>query len=138
MSHRLGKVCAVALLLAAVGCSADSFLLTWPGAGGKQHVLSGSVHDVAERLRVELGKINVLVAVNPMGDGTVRLNGQTKSGQRFALVLKRHPSNRGEQTAISVEWEKDADEQFWAAVLDLLVRPVPLAPTSADGINAGR
>ena len=39
------------------------------------------------------------------------------------------------------EWEKDADEQFWAGVLELLVHPATLAngaPTSADGINSRR
>jgi hypothetical protein len=138
MSRRLGKVCAATLLLAVVGCSAGSFLLSWPGANGKQQILSGSVQDVAERLQVELGKIHVVVAVNPMDNGTIRLNGQTKSGQRFSLVLKRHATSRGEQTALSVEWEKDADEEFWASVLDVLVRPAPVAPTSPDGINAGR
>lgn len=138
MSRRLGIACAAALLVAVVGCSAGSFLLSWTGANGKQQILSGSVQEVADRLQVELGKIHVIVAVNPMDNGTVRLNGQTKSGQRFCLVLKRHATSHGEQTALTVEWEKDADEQFWASVLDLLVRPAPVAPTSPDGINAGR
>jgi hypothetical protein len=75
-----------------------------------------------------------------MDDGTVKLNGQTKSGKRFALLLKRQATSQGENTAISVEWEKDADEEFWTIVLGLLVNPAPVvtgASTSADGVNSG-
>jgi hypothetical protein len=141
MSRRLGMMCAVALLFAAAGCSAGSFLLSWVGSGGKQQVVSGSVDEVAARLKASLNKVDIIVAINPMDDGTVKLNGQTKSGQRFALVLKRHMTSRGENTAITIEWEKDADEQFWATVLNLLVQPAPVAngpAASANGANSGR
>lgn len=141
MSRRLGMVCAAALLIAAVGCSAGSFLLSWVGSGGKRQVVTGSVNDVAARLQASLGKIDIIVAVNPIEDGIVKLNGQTKSGQRFALVLKRQTTNRGESTAISIEWEKDADEEFWAIVLDMLLKPAPTTdgtPASAYGNNPGR
>lgn len=143
MSRRTEMVCAAALLFAAAGCS-DSFLQSWAGSGGKQKVVSGSVEETAERLRVALDKINIIVAVNPMGDGTIRLNGETKSKRRFALVLKPQKTSRGESTAVTIEWEKgekDADEQFWATVLDLLVQPAPVAngaPASVNGINSGR
>jgi len=141
MSRRLGSVFVAALLIAAAGCTAGSFLLSWAGTNGKQQIVSGSMDEVAAHLRASLGKLNIAVAVNPMDDGTIKLNGQTKSGRRFALVLNRHTTSRGEGTAVTVEWEKDADEQFWASVLELLVAPAPLAngaPTSADGINSGR
>lgn len=141
MSRRLGMVCAAALLIAAVGCSAGSFLLSWVGSGGKRQVVTGSVNDVAAHLQASLGKINIVVAVNPMDDGTVKLNGQTKSGKRFALVLKRQATSQGENTIISVEWEKDADDEFWGIVLDLLVNPAPVvtgAPASAAGVDSGR
>lgn len=141
MSRRMGMVCAAALLFAAAGCSAGSFLLSWAGSGGKQQVVSGSIDDVAARLKASLGRVNIIVAVNPMDDGTIKLNGQTKSGQRFALVLKRQTTSRGENTAISIEWEKDADEQFWFTVLDLLVQPAPAAnatPTATDSVNSGQ
>jgi hypothetical protein len=138
MSRRLGIVCAAVSLLAAVGCSTGWFFLSWPGSGGQRQVVAGSVSEVAEQLRVSLGKANVIVAVNTIDDGTIRLNGETKSGHRFALVLKQVRTSAGEKTHISVEWEKDADEVFWAGVLDLLVKPAPVAPTTADGINAGR
>ncbi len=140
MSRRTEMVCAAALLIAVAGCSASSFLLSWVGSGGKRQVVSGSVNDVAARLQASLGKFNIVVAVNPMDDGTVKLNGVTKSGKRFALVLKRQATSQGENTAISVEWEKDPDEEFWTIVLSLLVNPEPTAnaPASAPGVSTGR
>lgn len=125
MSRQMGMVCAAALLFAVAGCSAGSFLMSWIGSGGKQEVVSGSVDEVAARLQASLKKIDIIVAINPLGDGTVKLNGQTKSGKRFALVLKRQPTNRGESTAISVEWESEADEQFWATMLEIIASPAP-------------
>jgi hypothetical protein len=140
MSRRTEMVCAAALLFAAAGCSASSLLLSWVGSGGKRQVVSGSINDVAAHLQASLGKLNIIVAVNPMDKDTIKLNGQTKSGKRFALVLKRQTTSEGENTSLSVEWEKDADEKFWAIVLDLLVNPAPLvtdAPASAAGSHSG-
>lgn len=140
MSRRTEMVCAAALLIAVAGCSASSFLMSWVGSGGKRQVVSGSVNDVAARLQASLGKSNVIVALNPMDNDTIKLSGQTKSGKRFDLVLKRQMTNQGESTAISVEWMKDADDEFWAIVLGLLVNPEPAAgdaPPSAVGANSG-
>jgi hypothetical protein len=141
MLRRMGMVCAAALLIAAAGCEASSFLLSWVGSGGKRQVVSGSVNEVAVRLQASLGKLNIIVAVNPMQDGTVKLNGQTKNGKQFALVLKRQATSQGESTAISVEWTTDDDPEFWGIVLDLLVKPEQAstgAPATAAGIPSGR
>lgn len=139
MSRHLGMVCAAALLFAAVGCSASSFLLSWVGSGGKRQVVSGSINDVAAHLQASLGKAHIIVAVNPMDKDTVKLSGITKSGKRFGLVLKRQMTSHGESTAISAEWD-DPDEEFWATVLEMLVAPPPTVngtPTSASGSNLG-
>jgi hypothetical protein len=126
MSRRTGMVCAAALLLAAVGCSAGSLLLSWVGSGGKQQVVSGSVDDVSANLRAALSKIDIIVAVYPQADGVIKLRGQTKGGQRFTLLLKSQKTSHGESTAVSIEWEADADEQFWTTVIGLLVQPQPI------------
>jgi hypothetical protein len=119
-------VCAAALLFAAAGCSAGAFLLSWMDSGGKQQVVSGSVDQVSANLQAALRNVDIMVAVNQMTDGTIKLAGETKSHKRFALVLKRQKTSGGESTAISIEWENEADEQFWLTVLDLLVRPAPM------------
>ncbi len=125
--RRLGMVCAAALLLAAAGCSAGSFLLSFMGSGGKQQVVSGSVDQVSANLKAALDKVNIIVTVNPQADGAIKLCGETKKHKRFALLLKRQKTYGGESTAISIEWEDEADEQFWLTVLDLLVQPAPMS-----------
>ncbi len=126
MSRRVGIVCGAALLFALMGCSAGSFFLSLVGSGGKQQIVSGSVDEVSANLQAALRNVNIIVAVNPQTDGTIRLCGETKSHKRFALLLKRQKTSGGDSTAISIDWENEADEQFWLTVVDLLVRPAPL------------
>lgn len=127
MSRRLGMVCAAALLFVAAGCSAGSFLLSWVGSGGKQQVVSGSVDQVSANLKAALGNVGIIVAVNPMDDGTIKLSGETKAHKRFWLVLKRQATSQGEKTTISIEWQNGEDEDFWFTVVDLLAKPAPAA-----------
>jgi hypothetical protein len=119
MTRRVGVVCAAALLLAAAGCSLNSFLVSATGRDGKQQVVAGSVDEVSARLQAALGHVGVAVTATPQGED-MRLAGVTRSGKKFALVLKRQKTDNVERTAIAVEWEKEADEQFWFAVVDLL------------------
>ncbi len=46
MSRHVGALCAGALLLAAGGCSLDSFLVSFQEPGGKRQVIAGSVDQV--------------------------------------------------------------------------------------------
>jgi hypothetical protein len=137
MSRRLGVVCAAALLIAAAGCSAGSFLLSFAGSGGKQQVVSGSVDDVSARLQASLKNVGILVTANQVGED-LRLQGETKSHKRFTLVLKRQQTLSGEGTAIAVEWEKDADEQFWLTVVEMLATPKRTAADSSSSSDVGR
>jgi hypothetical protein len=120
----MGVVCAAALLWVAAGCSANSFLLSFFGSDGKQHVVTGSVDQVSANLQAALGRVGIAASLNQQGDD-VRLVGTSKSGKKFALVLKRQMTNGGENTAVSVECERDADEQFWLTVVELLASPAP-------------
>jgi hypothetical protein len=119
MTRRVGVVCAAALLLAAAGCSLGSFLVSATGSDGKQQVVAGSVDEVSARLQAALGHVGVAVMANRQGEDA-RLTGVTRSGKKFTLVLKRQKTEGVERTAIAVEWEKEADDQFWLAVVDLL------------------
>ncbi len=124
MSRPVGVLCAAALLLAAGGCSLNSFLVSVTGSDGKQQVVAGSVDQVSARLQAALGRVGVAVQATPAGED-VRLAGVTRSGKKFALLLKRQKSDRGEFTAVAVQWDADADEQFWLSVIDLLLAPPP-------------
>jgi hypothetical protein len=112
-------MCAAALLLAAAGCSLNSFLVSVTGSDGKQQVVAGSVDEVSARLQASLSHVGVAVTATRQGED-VRLAGLTHSGKRFVLVLKRQQADGVERTAVAVEWEKEADEQLWSAIVDLL------------------
>jgi hypothetical protein len=133
----MGVVCAAALLFAAAGCSAASLLLSWSGSGGKQQVVSGSVDQTSANLQAALKDVGIIVSASQVGED-VRLIGETKSHKRFVLVLKRRQTSGGESTAISIEWEKDADEQFWLTVLEQLAAPAPLGASSTSASSPGR
>ncbi len=120
MTRQVGVVCAAALLLAAAGCSLNSFLVSVTGSDGKQQVVAGSVDEVSARLQASLSHVGVQVMAKSQGED-VRLTGVTRAGKKFALVLKRRMTDNVERTAITVEGEKEADDQFWFAVVDLLV-----------------
>jgi hypothetical protein len=126
--------CAASLLIMSAGCSASSFFLSYISSGGKQQVVSGSVDEVSAHLQAALGNIGIIVAATPDGDD-LRLAGVTKDDKRFVLLLKREKTSRGESTIISIDWEKDADEQFWLSVVQMLAtrRPPDRAPKSASG-----
>jgi hypothetical protein len=123
MTRGVGLVCAAALLVAAAGCSLGSFLVSAPGPDGRQQVVAGSVDEVSARLQAALGHVGVAVAADRQGED-VRLAGTTRSGKKFVLLLKRQKAGNVERTAIAVQWEKEADEAFWLAVVDLLATTV--------------
>lgn len=119
MTCRVGVVCAAALLLAAAGCSLNSFLVSATGSDGKQQVVAGSVDEVSARLQASLSHIGIAVAATRQGED-VRLAGLTRSGKRFVLVLKRQKADGVERTAVAVEWEREADDELWTAIVSLL------------------
>ncbi len=137
MSRRMGIVCAAALLFAAAGCSAASFLLSFAGSGGKQQVIAGSVDQTSASLQAALKNVGIIVSATKVGED-VRLIGETKSHKRFVLVLKRKQTGNDESTSLSIEWEKDADEQFWLMLLEQLAAPAPPANPSTSAGSSRR
>jgi hypothetical protein len=120
MSRRLGVVCAAALLAAAAGCTVDSFLASFTGPNGQQEVVAGSVDQVSANLQAALGRVGVQATATHQGQD-VRLSGVTHSGRKFTLLLTRQNAGGAEKTVIAVQWEADADEQFWLMVLQMVM-----------------
>jgi hypothetical protein len=132
MYRRVGGIFAGALLIAVAGCATGSFLLSLPGANGKQQVVAGSVDQVSAKLQAALGRVGISATASRQGED-VRLSGVTKTGKQFYLVLKRKQTDAGERTAVSVEWADGADDQFWVTVVQLLVPPASVSQSSASG-----
>jgi hypothetical protein len=120
MSRLMGMVCAGALLSAA-GCTLESFSLTsfWKSPQDEQH-LSGSPDEVSRQAASALEQMNIAVVSTRSGE-TVRLAGQTKNGQRFALVFERRKGDGEPWTVMHLEWEKEADTRFWGELIDGVV-----------------
>jgi hypothetical protein len=135
MTRGVGMVCAGALLVAAAGCSAGSFLLSLAGPGGKQQVVAGSVDQVSARVQAALGNAGILVTSSHQGQD-MRLAGITRSGKKVALVLKRQQTDDGEKTAIAAEWDDEADEAFWLTVVQLVTAPA--SEGAPDASRTGR
>jgi hypothetical protein len=133
----MGMVYAASLLIVVSGCSASSFFLSYISSGGKSQVVSGSVDDVSAHLQAALNNVGITVAATPDGDD-LRLAGVTKSGKRFVLLLKRQKTSSGENTAISIDWEKDADEEFWLSVVEIVAKRRPAAQNAFSSANAVR
>jgi hypothetical protein len=124
-------VFAGALLWAAAGCSLDAFLAS-VGPGGRTLYAAGSVDQVSASLKASLG--NAGIELSESRNGTdVRLAGKTRSGKKFALVLKQQYAGGGQRTCVAVEWEDAADAEFWGLVGEVLVpRRVPKNTVTAN------
>jgi hypothetical protein len=122
MSRLVGLACAGALLSAA-GCSLDSFTLTsfWQGAAEEQHLM-GTPDEVSRQAAMTLTQLGVVVKSDKQGD-TVRLSGQTKDGQRFALLFDLRNKNEPDAwTVIRLVWEKDADGAFFGELVGSMIK----------------
>ncbi len=68
--------------------------------------------------------MGITVTANKNGQD-VRLAGLTRTGKKFALLLKHQRDDGLDNTAVSIVWEGEQDEQFWFTVLQLLMASHP-------------
>lgn len=125
-SHGLVGVSCVAVFL--VGCAIDSFSLSALGTakddGGP--VVVGSVDVAAASTQKALGDMGLFVSMKRDGD-TARLTSTTPGGKRFTLTLKARKTEHGDETQVSIKWEKEADDAFWAQFALVLAGRRPAA-----------
>jgi hypothetical protein len=135
MSRRVGIVCAV-LLLSAAGCTLDSFFVSITGPGRSEKTVAGSMTDTEQKLTVALNQLHIHATRKVNGE-EVRLLARTpQSGKAFALVLSKQKGENGsERTLVGVEWDKEADPQFWALIADAVLAPPARVQPGAEGLT---
>ena len=129
----IGAGCACLFLVA--GCTLDSMSLNVFGtARGDGPVVAGSLDVVSASTQKALSDMNLFVSVHRDGD-VMKLTSTTPSGKRFTLLLKARKTDHGDETQVSIQWEKDADDAFWLQLAGAIGRPTPSSyPTwAAEG-----
>jgi hypothetical protein len=123
MSRLLGVVCAGVLLVSA-GCSADLLRVAFLGPGRPQLVVAGSVVDVACRLEGAMADAGISYMSKSV-DGDLRLAGQSKTGKVFCFHLWKEPGPGADRTRITLQWDREADEDFWRTIVLPLAKTAP-------------
>jgi hypothetical protein len=122
---RCPRLSGLAAFLCVLGCSHDQLLVSPAVQEYSGVVVPRSVGYVSATLQDALFDAGIPVVAKRDGYNQ-RLVGMTKSGKVFCLHLRPLPEARNQSTVVSVEWGRDADEQFWNTINDLL-RALPPA-----------
>jgi hypothetical protein len=123
MTHRMGVVCAGILLMAGAGCSSDSLMVAFTRAKPQKLNAEGSVVEVSYRIKDACADAGVALVTKLVGDD-LRMAGVTKAGKVFCLHLRKDKAETGESTLIEMQWDREADEEFWRKVLLPMAAPV--------------
>jgi|GEM_PF-6314996 hypothetical protein len=119
MRHSLGKVCAGVLLLAAAGCTLDSFLNRQVVVWGPKVVVPGTVDEVSAKLRDGLSEAVWPLRTNRKGPD-YRIAGIWKSSTAFCLHLKQMNDTDGVKTRVRIHWDRGGNQELWQLILKIL------------------
>ena len=128
-SHGLVGVSCLCLFL--VGCTLDSFSLSALGTAKDDGapVVAGSLDVVTASTQKAMSDMGLFVSTSRDGN-TARLTSTTPGGKRFVLSLRASKTDHGDETQVSIKWEKEADDAFWLQLTGVLVRP---SATASEG-----
>ena len=126
MFKKCGLVCAaLSCLFLAVGCSLDTFSLAAFGTSkGDGPVVAGSLDAVTATSQKAISDMGLFVSVRRDGE-SAKLTSTTAGGKRFTLVLKSRKTDHGDETQVSIQWEKEADQAFWLQLAAAVAAPKP-------------
>ena len=114
---------ALPCLFLLAGCTLDAFSLAAFGtAKGDGPVVAGSLEVVTAASQKAMGDMGLFVSVRRDGE-SAKLTSTTPGGKRFTLVLKSRKTDHGDETQVSIQWEKEADQAFWLQLTTAIVAP---------------
>jgi hypothetical protein len=119
MCRCLARVCAGVLLLAAAGCTLDSFLSPQSVVYGPRRVVNGTVGEVSSRLQDGLSEAGIMLAVNRVGSD-LRIGGVYQKRTVFVLHLRDKKVGNRMQTLVRMQWDRGGDDELWQLVLRIL------------------
>lgn len=125
MCRCLERVCIGVLLLAAAGCTVDSFLNSINRqlvVNGPKVVVPGSVSEVAAKLRDGLGEAKMILNTRYVG-ASYRISSVTSSGTVFCLHLRPVRETGAIKTIVRIQWDHGGDNELWQLILKILNAP---------------
>jgi hypothetical protein len=122
-------VCVAMLLGGLSGCTLNATNLNlFAASTDSEQIVAGSLESVSTSAEDSLRQMGVFV--NKSRDGeSVRLRSSTKDGKQFNLVFTNVKRPNGDRTRIRIEWDSQADTNFWLQ----LVEVVATAQMDRDG-----
>jgi hypothetical protein len=122
MARCLGGMCAGVFLVAVAGCAGDSFLVSFSRASPQHLVVPGDVVGVSLRLKEALSGAGISVQEKSVGDD-MRIAGLTKGGKVFCIHLRQDTQEGAIRVKVTLQWDKEADENFWQTIVRPLAPP---------------
>jgi hypothetical protein len=122
MCRCLGGACAGVLLLAAAGCTLDSFLMPQMCVWGPTRVVPGSVGAISDKLQTGLSTAGLMLTCKRVGSD-FRIGSIYQKRTVFCLHLREKMVNGRINTEVRMQWDRGGNEELWQLILRILSSP---------------
>jgi hypothetical protein len=96
-------------------------------------VVAASLDVVSASAQKALSNVFVIVYRNK---DVIKMTSTTPDGKRFTLILKGRKTDHGDETQLTIHWEKDADNAFWLQLAESIANPSSAAPNPVTAGDA--
>ncbi len=79
------------------------------------------------RAQQAFSDMGIFISTGKAENNTIKIVAQSRNGKRFTLTLKGRKTDHGDETQLSIHWEKDADDAFWLELAGAITNPKPAA-----------